>query len=312
MKDTKYFKFILKLIISIAIIVALFYKIDLNQFKSMILKIGILKFLSLSLLYILSQIISSIRWSLVIKSLKEKMSVLELLRVYFMGMYANMFLPSIIGGDAVKAYVISKRIGLRKSVSSIFLERYNGLLSLLLISLFSVLVFNKFFNIYIIAGVVLINILSILSVYMMRLKLFQKYTKLKNFYNDIVLFHKSNFFMPVSILSLFVQATVITIYILAGFMLGLKISIIYYLAFIPIINLISFLPISFNGIGIREFSFVYFFAFAGLNKIQALSLSVSVFFVVIFCSIIGGVIYFVSRDRTIEKAKEFYRKKQPD
>lgn len=306
------FKFILKLLISTALIIALFYKIDLNQFKGMVLKIGILKFFLLSLLYIFSQIISSIRWSLVVKSLNKKIPVFELLRAYFMGMYANMFLPSIIGGDAVKAYLISKKTGLRKSVSSIFLERYNGLLALLFISLFSTLAFSKFFNIYIVAGVALINIFSVLSVYMLKLKPFQKYTKLKNFCNDIIRFHKSRFFMPVSLLSLFVQAIVIAIYILAGFMLGLKINIIYYLAFIPIINLISFLPISFNGIGVREFSFVYFFAFAGLNRVQALSLSISVFFVVIFCSIIGGIVYFVSRDRTVEEAKEFYREKRSD
>ncbi len=308
----KSLKLLVKVSISVLLIIILFHKINLDQFKDMLLKIGIYRFLVLSLLYIFSQVISSIRWSFVIKSLNEKMSVLELLRAYFMGMYANLFLPSIIGGDAVKAYIVSKKIGLRKSISSIFLERYNGLLALLFISLFSVIVFSKFFSINIVLGIVAVNIFAVISIYSLRLRFFQRYTKLKNFYNDIVLFHKSRFFVPVSILSVFVQAIVILIYILAGHMLGLGINAIYYLAFIPIINLISFLPISFNGIGVREFSFVYFFSFAGLDKIQSLSLSVSVFFIVVFCSIIGGVVYFISRDRAVKEAEEFYKTKQLD
>ena len=305
----KKLKFLAKLSVSAVLIFVLFHKINISQFEDMLFKIGLLKFFLLSLLYILSQVVSSVRWSFVIESLNEKMAVLELLRAYFLGMYANLFLPSIIGGDAIKAYVVSKKIGLRKSISSIFLERYNGLMALLLISLVSVLVFNRFFNAKIIAGVVAVNIFSVISIYSLRFKIFRRYEKLRNFYDDIVMFHKSRFFVRVSILSVVVQTIVILIYMLSGLMLGLKISPIYYFAFIPIINLISFLPISFNGIGVREFSFVYFFSFANLNKLQALSLSISVFFVVVFCSLIGGVVYFVSKDRTVKEAEEFYKSK---
>ncbi len=305
----KKLKFLAKLSVSAVLIFVLFHKINLSRFEDMLFKIGLLKFFLLSLLYIFSQVVSSVRWSFVIESLNEKMAVSELLRAYFLGMYANLFLPSIIGGDAIKAYVVSKKIGLRKSISSIFLERYNGLMALLLISLISVLVFNRFFNAKIIAGVVVVNIFSVISIYSLRFNIFRKYEKLKNFYDDIAMFHKSRFFARVSILSVVVQTIVIFIYMLSGLMLGIKISPIYYFAFIPIINLISFLPISFNGIGVREFSFVYFFSFANLNKLQALSLSISVFFVVIFCSLIGGVIYFVSKDRTVKEAEEFYKSK---
>ncbi len=305
----KKLKFIAKFSVSIVLIVILFHKIDIRKFEDMLFKIGLFKFFILSMLYILSQVISSLRWSLVIRSLNERMHVLELLRAYFLGMYANLFLPSIIGGDAVKAYIVSRKIGLRKSISSIFLERYNGLLALLAISCISVLLFGNFFNGKIIMAVVFVNIFSVVSIYSLRFSIFQRYEKLRNFYKDIAAFHKSRFFLQVSFFSFIVQALVITIYILAGNMLGIKISPIYYLVFIPIINLISFLPISFNGIGVREFSFVYFFAFAKLSKLQALSLSISVFFVVVFCSIIGGIIYFVSKDRTVEEAEEFYKTK---
>ncbi len=268
----------------------LFYTTDIKKLQSTITKIGVLKFLLLSVLYMVSQLISSIRWHFVIKSLKENLPSLWLFKIYLIGMYANLFLPSIIGGDAVKAYILSRKIPFNKAVSSIFSERYNGLLALLFISLTSSLIFSRFFSKKIIAIIVLINIFAYISVYAVRF--FAKYEKIAVFYNNITLFHKSRYFFVVSVLSFFVQAFVILIYAVSGSMLGFSINWAYYFAFIPIINLISFLPVSFNGIGVREFSFVFFFSFAGLNKTEALSLSIEVFFVTVFCSLIGGLVYF--------------------
>jgi uncharacterized membrane protein YbhN (UPF0104 family) len=301
----KKWKFIVKITISAALVAILFYKIDIEQFIRIISKVGAVKFLILSGLYISSQIVSSIRWHLAIRSLNENIGIFELLRAYFIGMYANLFLPSIIGGDAIKAYILAKKMPLSKTISSIFLERYNGLLALLLISLISVSAFHRYFNIKLIIAVLLINIGAYASVY--SLKFLQKNSKIALFYNDIALFHKSRQFLSVSLLSLLVQIIVISVYAIAGYMLGFKISIAYYFAFIPIINLISFLPISFNGIGVREFSFVFLFKFAGLCKIDALSLSLEVFFVTIFCSLIGGIIY-LSGKYDYKTAKAFYKK----
>ncbi len=287
-------KLIVKIFVSIALLVILFYKTDIRLFLTTITSIGLLNFLLLSAIYIFSQIISSIRWHFVLKSLGENVKSIELLKIYFIGMYANLFLPSIIGGDALKAYILSKKIPLNKSISSIFLERYNGLLALLFVSLISVTLFKSFFKKEIVIMVIAINIFAYFSVY--SIKFFTKYSKkLEIFFNNIKTFHKSKYFISVSILSLFVQLIVISVYITAGNMLGFRVNYAYYLAFIPIINLISFLPISFNGIGVRESAFVLFFSLANLNKTQSLTLSLEVFFVTVFCSLIGGIIYLVQK-----------------
>ncbi|AEA34435.1 lysylphosphatidylglycerol synthase transmembrane domain-containing protein [Hippea maritima] len=285
-------KFLIKIAISIGLILLLLYKIDTNAFIKTLTKIGLVQFLGLALLYLTSQIISSIRWHMIIKSLGGDIPVGSLFKLYLMGMFANLFLPSIIGGDGVKAYILSKQIGWQKSVSSIFLERYNGLLALLTLSVISLIVFFKLFSIKIAILIITANIFAIVSILSLR---FFKHPKLKKFYQDIVMFHKSNKLMIVSILSILVQITVIAVYILVGRLFGFKVSIAYYFAFIPIITLISFLPISFNGIGVREFSFVYFFKIAHLSSTQSVSLSIAVFFVVVFCSLLGGIFYLDGR-----------------
>ncbi|WP_022669608.1 lysylphosphatidylglycerol synthase transmembrane domain-containing protein [Hippea alviniae] len=296
-------KTVIKLIVSILLIILLFNKIDMHQLKETIVKVGLFDFLLLCFLYLSAQFISSIRWKLVIKSLGKNEDFLSLFKLYLMGMFANLFLPSIIGGDAIKGYILSKKIGIRQSISSIFLERYNGLVALLLLSLISVLLFFKLFGIKIALSIISINIFAFVSVYMLK---FIKHKKVSLFYNDIVLFHKSKEFYIVSALSVFIQIINILIYVCVGQLTNLNINIAYYFAFIPIITLISFLPISFNGIGVREFSFVYLFKYAGLSPAQAVSLSLIVFFVSVACSLIGGVFY-LSNGRVVKEAKEFHR-----
>ncbi len=294
-------KLLIKFAISGILIALVLYKVNLHNLAYMMRKIGILEFLGLSFLYILAQFISSLRWSMVISSLKEKTSPFYLFKLYIMGMFANLFLPSTIGGDTIKGYIVSKSIGVRKAVSSIFLERYNGLLVLLLLSLISSLLFFKLFGIKIVSLIIGINIFSLLAIYALR---FIKHEKIKNFYNDIATFHKSSKFYPVTALSFLVQTINILMYFFVALRLGFHANIAFYFAFIPIITLISFLPISFNGIGVREFSFVYFFKFAGLNSTQAVTLSLAVFFVVVFTSLLGGIFY-INNEKIIEEAKKF-------
>ncbi len=294
-------KFLIKIIISGVLISLVLYKINIHELENMMLRIGILHFLGLSLLYLFAQLISSIRWSMVIGSLGKKENPLYLFKIYLMGMFANLFLPSTIGGDTIKGYIISKRIGVRCAISSIFLERYNGLVVLLLISFISALLFYDLFGIKVVLLIVAINAFSFISLYLLK---FIKLEKIQKFYSDIVTFHKSKSFFSVTLLSFVVQLINIAMYILAGAKLGFDIQLAFYFAFIPIISLISFLPISFNGIGIREFSFVYFFKLAGLSATQSVSLSLTVFFVVVFTSIIGGVFY-INNESIIREAKKF-------
>ncbi len=294
-------KLLIKIAISAILLGLILFKVNLHELKNMILKVGLWEFLGLSLLYLSAQIISSIRWSYVIESLDKKVSPIHLFKLYLMGMFANLFLPSTIGGDTIKGYMISKSIGVRKAISSIFLERYNGLVVLLFLSFISSIIFFRLFGVKIVALIVGINTFAFFSIYLLR---FIKYEKIKNFYIDILTFHKSKKFISVTLLSFVVQVINIVLYIFVGVKLGFHVQIAYYFAFIPIITLISFLPISFNGLGVREFSFVYFFKMAHLNATEAVSLSLTVFFVVVFTSLFGGIFY-ISNERVIREAKSF-------
>ena len=63
---------------------------------------------------------------------------------------------------------------------------------------------------------------------------------------------------------------------------------------VPVVHLISMLP-SINGLGIREFSYVYFLKSSVGNDIAA-AVGILYLGLLILASLIGGVVYFFRKD----------------
>jgi uncharacterized membrane protein YbhN (UPF0104 family) len=93
-----------------------------------------------------------------------------------------------------------------------------------------------------------------------------------------------------------------------NYVLGLslrdRVSIWYYFLFVPITSIVTLLPVSFAGLGVREGAYVFLFTQAGMPQETALSLSLLVYVVSIFApGLIGGVIYVLkgARDYAAEE-----------
>jgi len=295
----KKIKFFLRLLISAILIYLLFQKISINNLYETVCRIGWFYFFLCVFIYLFSQIVSSIRWQMILKTMKENVSVFILILAYFIGMFANLFLPSIIGGDVLKAYLLRKRFSLQRVADSIIMERYNGLFALCAISVVGA-VYNRDWRI--IAILFSLFLLVVFSPLFLR-KLSYRYSSLRekkvvaSFLQDIGVFsrNKKALFL-VTFLSFVVQFIVIGIVFILGSCIGIETSIFYYFIFVPLIILLSFLPISLNGIGIREWAFVFFFSTVGASKVEAISLSLSFFFVTIAASLFGGLSYLLWKE----------------
>ena len=126
---------IVKILISLGVLSLLFKNTDTELFLETITSIDPSFFILAILVFIASQIISTIRWSLLLKYGGIKLPYWRLLSLYFIGMFFNNFLPTAVGGDAVKAYYLYKTSGKGgASIASIFVDRYIGFASLVLLS----------------------------------------------------------------------------------------------------------------------------------------------------------------------------------
>jgi uncharacterized membrane protein YbhN (UPF0104 family) len=100
------------------------------------------------------------------------------------------------------------------------------------------------------------------------------------------------------LISLVNQLLVITVtWILA---LGLRIHapISVYMIFVPVITLISMIPISLNGMGLREYAFMSLFSSIGIPPASCIALGILSSIVTILASLPGGIIYIFFKNKS--------------
>ena len=282
----KYINFFIRLSVTALLILYLFKKIEITQVLNIFVLINPLVFLYASLLYILSSYISTLRWKIFLNEKELKISTL--FSLYLIGSFFNNALPGIIGGDVVKIFMIKEKTGIREAIASVFMDRYTGLFALLLISLvFFILFYNKLPK-HIFLWLVPISFSGFIvgTLFLMVISRVKMLRELKDY---ISTFTQKQILKGI-FYSLLVQfIVIISVYII---FYGLNISISFFelCVFLPIIILISMLPISISGLGVREWCFILFFG-NSFGESQVVAVSFLWFLSQAFASVIGGIEY---------------------
>ena len=96
--------------------------------------------------------------------------------------------------------------------------------------------------------------------------------------------------MPLLISFVF-QTLFITIIIITALGFGIKIPLHYFFILVPLGDLLSILPLTLNGIGIREGCYVFFLHMGGADTSTSLAFALLCLVVVWGVSLIGGAVY---------------------
>ncbi|MBI2300384.1 MAG: flippase-like domain-containing protein [Armatimonadetes bacterium] len=87
-------------------------------------------------LYALCQALNCCKWGLILGSMAYPVRFGRLLRLYFIGMFANWFLPTSVGGDLVRmGYLTAEGVPFSIGALSVFMQRFTGMAAILLIGL---------------------------------------------------------------------------------------------------------------------------------------------------------------------------------
>lgn len=257
------------------------------------------------------------RWQVLLSSKKIYIQYKRLLSYYFTGFFFSNFLPTAIGGDIVRAYYAGKDVSQKaEALASVLVERLLGSLSLFFIAIFTggivlrqkgderflYLVLGSCFGVLFCSGlffnrkliVSLDRILGSPSLFGMRMKLKNLYDSIHSYIN-----HKWILF-KVFLITIILQGVVIVANYFIGLSLGFNLSLVPYFLYIPIIGVVSVLPISINAWGLQEGSFVVLFSRAGLSGEEALTLSFVYHLMIVATSLIGGLTFLMKKERKIK------------
>jgi hypothetical protein len=279
-------------------------------------------------LYIIASYLSTIRWKLLVPY-KSKTS--RLFSIYMIGSFFNTYLPGIIGGDAVKAYYLNKELHATGSnskaldqeeatpllvvaIASVFMDRYVGLSALLALGMLAFPFGIGYLErasvqwpvIWFVPAATCVFIVSSFLIFKFRIGvrlrfLFKTYQYLQ-FYRS-----KKNIMGRCFIYSIIIQLlTILSVYVLAKG-LSLDTSFLSLLIFVPIIVLVSFLPVSISGIGLREGAFIFLLGSTGIPAEKSMTLSI-IWFLSVFVAGVWGLFEYL-RFKTMfgreEKQKPF-------
>jgi hypothetical protein len=108
-------------------------------------------------------------------------------------------------------------------------------------------------------------------------------------------------------LAVVVQLSRIGVHVAVARALDLAVPLPYFLLFVPLLAVIVSLPISFNGIGVRESAGVVLFGLVGLGQAAAFSLQFTTYLVAVAVSLLGGVVFLIRLPRRRAERRELRR-----
>ncbi len=291
----KFIKKNLRYFVSVGLIVLLIINFDYRVVLSIVAKAN-LWWVLIGVLAVGGNVLSSAwRLSYILRIFKLKKSIWYLTKLYLVGNFYNNFLPTQMGGDVYKAYRLSKDLGKTgEGTFTIFMDRFSGLMVLYVIGLVGIFVKFKLIGLVVAVGLLVFAIVA----YYIALKFFSsddnflynfgfiKNTKLNKFVskfskfvgkfkkaNDVFVDNKIKA-LNVFFTALFVQFFAMLTTIAAFYAVGAEIPIWAFLMYIPVVTIMGLIP-SVNGLGIQDFSYVFFFGqFASPEQAAAASLIV--------------------------------------
>ncbi|MFP4082437.1 MAG: lysylphosphatidylglycerol synthase transmembrane domain-containing protein [Candidatus Aminicenantes bacterium] len=312
-KRKNIFLFVLKFVFSFFIIaLLLIFKTSIQGILE-VLKGASLFWLAVSfLLHFFGFLISAIRWQVLIRAQGDFVPMGILVQSYLVAGFFNNFLPTRFGGDVVRIWDGSRYSrSVLKSSAIVIVDRFTGIVVLLVFALAaSLLRLDMASKIPVIWVALLLGILGLIltTIFFLPagrwavekipdLKFLTKVKqKLLSFRETILIFRNRKVFLSKAFFWAFLlQVNVILHYYLIGKALHLRIGLLDYFIFQPIVLFILAVPITINGLGLREGSYLEIFKFYGILPRTAVSFGLIDWAFGLIIGIVGGIIYSVRK-----------------
>jgi glycosyltransferase 2 family protein len=271
------------LLIGVGVLAFLLWRYNLRSTLGTIERERIGFFIATVMLYVAGQVMSAFRWQLLARLAGVGGGYLEYLSFYFIGMFTNVFVPGLIGGDALRAlYLRQRHGGIAGPIASVVADRGVGFVALLWFAAGSALLVREVplpagvFQITVVAGGA--SMLGWLVAPFIAGWLKCLPGRLGRVLAPVIPYISNpGALLPAIILSLVLQGSLAACQYLLAVGIGLKISLATFILIVPIANVLASLPVTINGLGLREAAYMVLLGLAGASKDQAVALSLLYF-----------------------------------
>jgi uncharacterized protein (TIRG00374 family) len=255
------------------------------------------------------------RWRLLLRTQGVDVPFGFLLRSFLVGVFFNNLLPSTIGGDAVRAWDSSRAAGKSKAITVVLVDRFLGLLTLMLFAAVGVLFSPRLTErvpalyLWVVAGTMGMGLVAWLlfgssaatSRWLGALarRLPERWgSRLDQATGALLAFRGQHGVLAKALaLSVGLQVAVVGNGYFLSRALHVDIPLSYFFLIVPLVVFVMMVPISINAIGVRENAWAFFFAAFGVANAAATGVAVAWldYGFVLFQALVGGAVWMWGR-----------------
>jgi uncharacterized membrane protein YbhN (UPF0104 family) len=295
-------KVILRLVFGIAVLAFVLSRID---FSTVNLTFGPRLFGGVALatvLLLLGQVVAALRWKVVWGA--GSPGWLYLSRLYLIGGFFSLFLPTSVGGDAVRAAAATQASGRPGAVvASVLLDRFLGTIALFVYGIVGLLLAPAFaarllasaqvqlsprtLILAAVAGGVLVGGIVLLARRSLRVRAMVS----DGVASIVQLARTPKALITALALAFLVQAIYLVLWLVLALSVSLPIPAGTLLVTVPIVTAAAMLPITLSGIGVREAAWVLLLSGTGVPEGLIVSFSLLYLVANLVLGVIGGILF---------------------
>ena len=262
--------------------------------------------------YLFAQVIIAVRWAALTRPLGIVTPFKDLLKYYLIGMFFNLFAPGTVGGDVSRIFYLvrdeaahakGRAVTTTHAAISVLMDRAIGMIVLVWLGAAGLLLFPEYavpptvrsITLLLAAGfvaaVLLIPLLRRLlpeDSHPMIVKIRLALRSYRTQWRALAV---------AALLSLLVHLIQAWMHVVMGRALGLDVPYSFCLIVYPLVGTFAAIPVSLNGLGLREGGYIYLLAVIGIGSEKGIAFGLLLFLIVALDSLIGGVLFLLQKSR---------------
>jgi hypothetical protein len=314
-----------QLLLSVVLLTWLARRVGLDQIAGALSDISWAWYVPAFLLFLVNVMIRAYRWYILLGALDSQVSYVRLVYLYFLGFFFNNFIPSGFGGDVVKVLSLPEEEGQgAEALSSVVADRLTGFIGSSCIALVALtwngirvrlgqsatislpptlLLSIALISLGVPLGFLILRRCDILGFLSARLPFTRRPVELDGLQRLVETFRRYPLAALARALLVSLPFTVNLVVVQYSIARALSVAVPFRLfpLFVPLIAIINVLPLSFNGLGMREGAYQLLFVPAGVSSADAIAMSLAFYFLRVSAGLVGGCLYALGSIRNVTK-----------
>jgi uncharacterized membrane protein YbhN (UPF0104 family) len=284
----------------VAVVAVLLWRYDARPIFRILSREQSAYFAAVVALYVAGQAMCAYRWQLLAAILKVRGRYPEFLAYTFLGMFTNLFVPGLLAGDAARSVYLGRRRGrMGEAIASVVADRGVGLIGLFWLAAFAAIFLNfaplpsSIITPTVAVGA--ITLAGFLAAPLVARMIHLMPRPLRRAGGIVAPYlHHPAALIPAIALSVLLQITLAAGQYLLAVGLGITVPLSLFILCVPIANVFASLPVTLNGLGIRESAYLVLFGMAGMRKEDAIALGLLWFAITMVGGSTGAIAFVLT------------------